>query len=121
MYPKEEELKKVKQEGAIEVSKLGPKTIVLVETNKHVFEFTIEKNIIYVSSSNTEVISGRQPCIIAGCIDENGTLFSGLIVKDRHLIIKINNQGRYVTGRIKSASIQGDGWSYELWHDNCMV
>jgi len=115
MYPNEEQLEKVRQEGVIELGKLSPKTIILVETNKYVFEFHIEADSVYVSSSNTEVISGLQQCIIAGCIDENGTLFAGLISRGKHLIIHIKNRRRYVTGRIKSASVRGDGWSYELW------
>lgn len=118
MYPSAKELENVKREGVVEVDKLKPGTTILVETNKHVFEFTVEKNKLYVSSSNTEVISGNLQCKIAGCVDEKGTLFAGLIVYKKHLIIDLKNRGRYVTGLVRSLSLHGPGWTYEMWENN---
>jgi hypothetical protein len=115
MYPSAEELEKVKLEGIVEVAKLKPGTTILLETNKHVFEFIVEDNKIYVSSSNIEVISGRCQCKISGCINESGTLFAGMILHDKHLIIALKGHGRYVTGLVKSLSLHGPGWMYEMW------
>ena len=117
MYPSEKELEVVRQEGVIEIAKLLAGTTILIETVKHVFEFIVEQDQIYVSSSNTEIISGKQPCKIAGCVNADGTLFAGLIVKDKHLIINLNGR-RYVTGLIKSGSVRGKGWAYEIWGQN---
>jgi hypothetical protein len=115
MYPSEEELESVRLEGVVEPAKLPVGTTIFVETTKHVFEFVFKKRTLYVSSSNTEAISGQYKCQIAGSIDENGTLFAGLIVRNRHLIIDLHRHGRYVTGLVKSVSLRGPCWSYEMW------
>jgi hypothetical protein len=114
MYPSDEELENVKREGVVELDKLKVGTVILLETNKHVFEFTIEENKIYVSSSNIEIISGRCQCKITGCINEDGMLFAGLIARNKHLIFALKGRGRYVTGLVKSLSLHGPGWTYEL-------
>jgi hypothetical protein len=55
-------------------------------------------------------------CTLVGCVDENGKLFADQIVQGKHLIIA-TPKGRHVTGRVLSASLHGDGWSYEIWKD----
>lgn len=116
MYPKPEELAKLKLEGIIEPAKLPVGTIFFVETVKHVYEFLVEENRLIVTSSKSDIFcGGRQPCEIAGSVDENGTLFAGMVVKSKHLILNLEKTGRFVTGLILSASIHGKGWSYELW------
>ena len=115
MYPSDEELENVRLEGVVEPAKLPVGTTIFVETTKHVFEFILKKRSLYVSSSNTEAISGQYKCKIAGSIDENGTLFAGLIVRNRHLIIDLHRHGRYVTGLVRSVSLRGPDWSYEMW------
>jgi hypothetical protein len=99
----------------VEPAKLPVDTTIFVETIKHVFEFVIKKRSLYVSSSNIEAISGQYKCKIAGSIDENGTLFAGMIVRNRHLIIDLHRHGRYVTGVVRSVSLRGPNWSYEMW------
>lgn len=117
MYPSPEVLEEAHKEGVIEPSKIKPGTTILIETNKHVFEFTLENNgRMYVTTSNTEIVPPHTECKIAGCTDEKGTLFADMIVKEKHLIINLVPQhSRYVTGLVRSASIRGEDWSFELW------
>jgi hypothetical protein len=116
MYPKPEELARLRLQGVIEPAKLSPGTIFFVETVKHIFEFEVLANGLQVTSNESEIFrGGRQLCEIAGSVDENGMLFAGMVVQDKHLIISLKNTGRFVTGLILSASLHGKDWSYELW------
>jgi len=115
MHPSKKELERVRLEGVIEIDKLHVNTSIFIETNKHVFEFILEEDSWYVSSSNLDIISGKQKCTIAGCTTQNGTIFAGLIVLNTHLIIGLTTSRRYVTGLIKSGSLHGPGWAYEIW------
>lgn len=114
-WPTEEELSMVRTVGVIEPARLTNGTVLLIETVKHVFEFKVTKKGMRVSSSNDAIFTGAVPCKISGSSNEDGTLYAGMIVKDLHLIIDLMDRGRYVTGLIKSASLQGKGWKYEMW------
>jgi len=116
-YPKPEEIDRLRAEGVIEPAKLDSGTVIFVETVKHVYEFVIDQQGMTVTSSQSDIFQGgRHQCEIAGSVDEMGTLFAGMIVKSKHLIINLKNKGRFVTGLIISASVHGKSWSYELWN-----
>ncbi len=115
-YPSEEVLTAKRLEGVIEPNKLAPNTLILVETTAQVFEFlTREDGKIWATGAGKRGF-GRQSAEFVGSIDQNGTLFADMIVRNHHLIIKLVD-GRYTTGCVKSASIQGNGYKYELWSD----
>jgi len=119
MYPRPEELAKLRLEGVIEPAKLAIGTTFFIETVKHVYEFSVEENGITVTSNSSDIFDGRrQACEIAGSLDEHGMLFAGMIVKSKHMILNLKRTGRFVTGLVLSASIYGKGWSYELWKRN---
>ena len=119
MYPSPEELNKYRDEGIIEPSKLSKGTKLLVETTAKVFEFDMLTGGRAIVRSTGKVFKKDTPCQIVGSLDKNGTLFAGLIVREKHLILSLP-RGRYVTGLIRAASLQGSGWLYEMWPEkNC--
>jgi hypothetical protein len=116
MYPTEKELICHQKKGIIEPSKLTD-VILFIETVARIFEFHLKSDGRTVGKAN-----GYSPfmtdigCTLVGCVDENGKLFADQIVQGKHLIIA-TPKGRHVTGRVLSASLHGDGWSYEIWKD----
>ena len=116
MYPSPEELTKHRDEGVIEPTKLEKGTKLLVETTAKVFEFDMLEGGRAVVRSTGKVFKKNIPCQIVGSLSKDGTLFADMIVKEKHLIIALP-RGRYVTGLIRAASLQGAGWSYEMWQN----
>jgi hypothetical protein len=114
MYPSQEELTAHKNEGVVEPTKLVKGTKLLVETTAKVFEFDMLGGGRAIVRSTGKVFKKDTPCQIVGSLAKDGTLFADMIVKEKHLIIALP-RGRYVTGLIRGASLQGPGWSYEMW------
>jgi hypothetical protein len=54
------------------------------------------------------------PCQIIGSLTKDGTLFADMLIREKHLVMALP-RGRYVTGLIRAASLQGPGWLYEMW------
>ncbi len=118
VYPSRELLDTKRSEGVIEPARLPLGTIILLETNSQVYELvTREDTLLWATGCGKRSFS-RQPVEFIGSIDQNGTLFAGLVVKDQHMVLKLAT-GRYVTGCIRSASIfgqpRGEEYRYELW------
>lgn len=114
MYPSTELLDTKKAEGVIELQRLPSETTIYLESNTQVYELTLrEDKLVWAVGVGKRGFS-RQVAEFIGSIDQKGTLFSGLIVKDHHMILKLA-QRRYTTGCIRKASIKGKGYSYELW------
>jgi len=103
-----------KNEGVVEPTKLEKGTKLLVETTAKVFEFDMVGGGRAIVRSTGKVFKKDTPCQIVGSLATDGTLFADMIVKEKHLIIALP-RGRYVTGLIRGASLQGPGWSYEMW------
>lgn len=116
MYPSPEELTKYRDEGIVEPDKLPKGTKLLVETTAKVFEFSMLEGGRAIVRSTGKVFKKDIPCQIVGSLAKDGTLFAGMIVKEKHLIIALP-KGRYVTGLIRAASLQGPGWLYEMWQN----
>lgn len=96
----------------IEPSRLQKGIILLVETTAKVFEFEF-------LGGGRAILNGKglkrdTPCQIVGSLDRNGTLFADKIVQENHLIIGLST-GRMVTGLVRSASLSGANWIYEMW------
>ena len=114
VHPSAEILADKRAEGVIELECLPPNTIILLETQVQVYEFvTRGDGEIWATGAGKRGFN-RQLAEFVGSIDQHGTLFSGLIVKNHHLIIKLA-EGRYTTGCVQAASVQGNGYKYELW------
>ena len=103
-------------EGIIEVARLPVDTSILVETPAQVFEITVEVgnkvSVIGVGKRGFKL----QKAEFVGSITRNGMLFADIIVKDMHLVFKLDG-GRYTTGCIRAASISGQNYRYELWQE----
>jgi hypothetical protein len=113
MYPDKAELARVTAEGVIKPESLKAGTFLYIETTKTIYEFIKTEDAMYVTSAS--LTPGKHLCDIAGSLTEHGTLFAHLVVRKHHLIIDLKKQGRFVTGLIQSASLQGPDWKYEVW------
>ena len=114
VYPSKKLLAAKRLEGVIELNKLPPKTVILIETVAQVFAFTVQKSGKVWATGVGKRSFKRQTAEFVGSIDQNGMLFAGLVVKDLHLIFKLAD-GRFTTGCVHSASVKGVNYSYELW------
>jgi hypothetical protein len=108
------ELEKYKLEGIIEPSALPVNTKIFIATTAKIFEFTILGGGRCMVRSSGKTFVKDQPCQIIGSLTKDGTLFADMIIRDKHLVMALP-KGRYVTGLIRAASLQGPGWSYEMW------
>ena len=99
---------------AIEPKVLSAGTIILVETVTQVFEFTVLEGGRLLTNCAGKRCFGRQTIDFIGCLGKNGMIYAGKIVEDCHLILKTED-GQFVSGCVKSASIRGENYSYELW------
>jgi hypothetical protein len=100
----------------IEPKCLPPDTIILVETTAQVFEFVIRLDgRLWATCAGKRGFS-RQTAEFIGSLDQKGTLFAGKIVRNLHLVLRLED-GRYTSGCVKSASVHGDDFIYELWAD----
>lgn len=116
MYPSQEELAARKNEGVVEPTKLVKGTKLFIETTAKVFEFDMIGGGRAVVRSTGKIFKKDMPCQIVGSLSKDGTLFAGLIVREKHLIIALP-RGRYVTGLIRGASLSGDNWAYDMWQN----
>lgn len=114
MCPSQEEIEKYRSEGSIEPSKLAVGVKLLIETTAKVFEFTILGGGRAKVRSTGKTFHKDQPCQIVGSLTRDGILFADMILKEKHLVMALP-KGRYVTGLIRAASLQGNGWYYEMW------
>ncbi len=114
MYPSPEELAKHKSEGVVEPSKLTKGVKLLVETTAKIFEFEMLGGGRANVRSTGKIFKKDTPCQIVGSLSKDGTLFADMIVREKHLILALP-RGRYTTGLIRGASLQGLDWSYEMW------
>jgi hypothetical protein len=115
-YPNKELLDTKRDEGVIEPARLATGTTLLLESNAQVYELSIREGGLISAVGCGKRGFLQQIVEFVGSLDQRGTLFAGLIVKDYHMVLKIDT-GRYVTGCIRSASIRGPGYSYELWEN----
>jgi len=112
--PTPEELSKYDAEGTVTPSKLVKGTKLFIETNARIFEFqTLGNDKAMVRSTGTDFKKDTL-CRIVGSLDKDGMVFADRVVREKHLIISLP-KGRHVTGLIRAASLQGAGWSYEMW------
>ncbi len=114
MYPNNELLDIKRLEGVIEPARLAPGTVLLLETSAQIYELVTREDKLVFAVGYGKRGSLRQIVEFIGSLDQKGTLFAGLIVKDHHMILKLD-AGRYVTGCIRGASIRGKDYNYELW------
>ncbi len=114
MYPSPEELMKHKAEGVVEPTKLAKGIKLLVETTAKIFEFEMLGGGRAIVRSTGKIFRKNTPCQIVGSLSKDGTLFADMVVREKHLIIALP-KGRYTTGLIRGASLQGPDWSYEMW------
>jgi|WetSurMetagenome_2_1015567.scaffolds.fasta_scaffold53709_4 hypothetical protein len=113
--PSQEEIEKYRREGVIEPSKLTAGTKIFIETTAKVFEFTMLGGGRAMVRSSGKGYKKDRPCQIIGSLaHKDGTIFSDMLIKDKHLVMTLS-KGRKVTGLIRGASLQGDGWIYEMW------
>lgn len=56
------------------------------------------------------------PCTIIGCVGSDGTVFADHIYHDTQLLVATPKR-RYISTKIRTASIRGSNWYYELWTD----
>jgi hypothetical protein len=103
-------------DGVIEPSKLPADTVLFVETNARIFEFQLLTGGKAIVRSTGGEFQKNQPCQIVGGLSKDGIVFADKIVKEKHLIIALP-KGRHVTGLVRAASLQGPGWSYEMWQE----
>lgn len=105
-----------RQEGIIEIAKLPTGTSILVETAAQIFEIVVQQgyNVSVIGIGKRNFI--RQNAEFIGSITQTGMLFAGIIVKDMHLVFKLES-GRYTTGCIRAASINNENYHYELWQE----
>jgi hypothetical protein len=100
----------------IEPKKLPPKTTLYLETNAQVFEFILRLDGRLWATCAGKRSFTRQTAEFVGSLTQKGMLFADKIVRNQHLVIRLES-GRYTTGCVKSASVHGDGYFYELWQD----
>lgn len=116
-YPTPTDLEAKRAEGIIEPAKLPPETTIYIETTAQVYEFTTAiGDKLWASGAGKRPFS-RQQIEFAGSIDQDGTLYAGMIVRGLHMIFKLKD-GRYTTGCVNTASIRGKGYSYEMWENS---
>ena len=101
-------------EGVIEISKLRPGTIILIETPAQVYEIAIIKPPSARLLTFGPRLCGRYNGILAGCLGSSGTLFAGFILHLSHLCFNSGNI-KHASGQIQSASLHGNNWYYEIW------
>ncbi len=113
--PSQTDLLKYRAEGVIELTKLAKGIELFIETTAQIFAFSMLGDGRAVVRSTGAKFKKDIPCQIIGSLDKDGTVFADMIVREKHLIIALP-QGRHVTGLIRSASLQGAGWLYEMWN-----
>jgi hypothetical protein len=106
-----------RNEGIIEPTTLSKGVRIFIETVAKVFEFEMLEGGRAIVRSTGRLFKKNTPCQIVGSLSKEGKVFPDMIVRDKHLILALP-KGRYVTGLIRSAALQGPTWYYEMWQTN---
>lgn len=104
-------------EGIIEVAKLPVGASILAETPVQIFEIVVEEGDKVSAIGLGKRGFERQKAEFLGSITRTGMLFAGMIVKDMHLVFKLENGQRYTSGCIRAVSINSKNYHYELWQE----
>jgi hypothetical protein len=115
MFPSQDDIDAKRKMGVIEPTKLRRGTTLIIETTAKIFEFEMLGGGRALVRSSGKDFKKNRPCQIVGSLSKDGTLFADMLVYEKHMIISLP-KGRHVTGLIRSASVKGPGWSYELWN-----
>jgi hypothetical protein len=116
IFPDEKLLTNKRQEGIIEVEKFPVGTSILAETAVQIFEIVVEEGGLSAIGLGKRGFE-RQKVEFLGSITRTGMLFAGIIVKDMHLVFKLESGQRYTSGCIRAASINSKNYHYELWQE----
>jgi hypothetical protein len=104
--------------GIIRISALKPGTMLLVETSKQIYEFTILKddpNVHMVTAYSGEVL--RTHGNLVGCMALNNTFYPNVLMFNHRAVIHLQGVGRRYTEQILSIKLSGSDWNYSLWDD----
>jgi hypothetical protein len=113
-YPTDKELDKLRKDGIIIPKDLPVGTTLYVTTPAQCYEITtLGGDGISLFGVGKRPLT-EQKARFVGCLDNDGMLFAGMIVRDKHLIFKLES-GRYTTGCVETACVKTDTYTYELW------
>jgi hypothetical protein len=114
-YDLEVLIEKHKDKPGIDVNKLKPGTKIRVETVYSVYEFKVSHTPGYVYAQGGKHLPYKQLVHFNGCTFGGSAIRPGWIGQDLHMEIMVSKKRKLTTSAVQKASVQGDGWAYDLW------